>query len=195
MSGLHSARAIDIAEQAAAHFAEPTESGKPRLFIPNMIPRNNNIGFEFGSEEEAFPRVNAGCSPAGNLVLVQIRQPKLRTAGGILIDGEIRKTEFDNTQVAKVVAVGALAFKDRKTLQHWPEGAWCAVGDYVRVPKYQGDTFTKEYERPDFEIDDTTGRRREFTAIDVVHFVNIKDLALLGKYDSLEEALTARSYL
>ena len=41
--------------------------------------------------------------------------------------------------VAKVIAVGPLAFKKRDTMEPWPEGSWCEVGDYIRVPKWGGD--------------------------------------------------------
>ena len=35
---------------------------------------------------EAFPAVDAGIQPFGSRVLVQIRNPKQRTASGIIID-------------------------------------------------------------------------------------------------------------
>jgi hypothetical protein len=41
--------------------------------------------------------------------------------------------------IAKVVAVGPLAYRDLNTLQPWPEGAWAEPGDLVRVIKYGGD--------------------------------------------------------
>jgi hypothetical protein len=41
--------------------------------------------------------------------------------------------------VAKVVEIGPLAFKKRDTMEPWPEGSWCDVGDYLRVPKWGGD--------------------------------------------------------
>jgi co-chaperonin GroES (HSP10) len=49
-----------------------------------------------------------------------------------------------NTQIAKVVATGPLAFKNRTTLETWPEGSWCEVGDFVRVPKYGGDRWSEK---------------------------------------------------
>jgi co-chaperonin GroES (HSP10) len=70
---------------------------------------------------------------------VQIRTPRTKTASGIIIDNGSRDTEKWNTQVARVVSVGALAFKNRNTMDPWPEGSWCTPGDYVRVPKYGGD--------------------------------------------------------
>lgn len=88
---------------------------------------------------EAFPAAEAGIQPFGSRVLVQIRTPKQKTASGIIIDTGSRDTEKWNTQVAKVISLGPLAFKNRNTMDSWPEGAWCNVGDYVRVAKYGGD--------------------------------------------------------
>lgn len=88
---------------------------------------------------EAFPAADAGVQPFGSRVLVQIRTPKTKTTGGIILHSESRDTEKWNTQVAKVVSVGPLAFKNRNTMDQWPEGSWCGVGDFVRVPKYGGD--------------------------------------------------------
>lgn len=88
---------------------------------------------------EAFPAADAGVQPFGSRVLVQIRTPKTKTAGGLILHSESRDTEKWNTQVARVVSVGPLAFKNRDTMQSWPEGSWCNPGDFVRVPKYGGD--------------------------------------------------------
>jgi hypothetical protein len=32
-----------------------------------------------------------------------------------------------------------LAYKNRDTMEYWPEGTWIQVGDYIRVPKWGGD--------------------------------------------------------
>jgi len=87
---------------------------------------------------EAFPAVDAGVQPFGSRVLVQIRTPK-KKVGSILLVQDTKDTEKWNTQVAKVVAVGSLAYKNRNTQELWPEGQWCQPGDFVRVPKYGGD--------------------------------------------------------
>lgn len=88
---------------------------------------------------EAFPAVDAGVQPFGSRVLVQIRTPKTKTASGIIIDNGSRDTEKWNTQVAKVVSHGPVSYRNRNTLEPWPEGSWAHPGDYVRVPKYGGD--------------------------------------------------------
>ena len=87
---------------------------------------------------EAFPAADAGVQPFGSRVLVQIRTPK-KKVGSILLVQDTKDTEKWNTQVAKVIAVGSLAYKNRNTQELWPEGQWCQPGDFVRVPKYGGD--------------------------------------------------------
>lgn len=89
---------------------------------------------------EAFPAVNAGIQPFGSRVLIQIRTPKKKSSGGIIIDIHgSNETEKWNTQIGKVVALGPLAFKNRDSMTTWPEGEWCKAGEYVRVAKYGGD--------------------------------------------------------
>ncbi len=88
---------------------------------------------------EAFPAVDAGIQPFGSRVLIQIRTPKKKSSGGIILDFGSQDTEKWNTQVGKVVAVGPLAFRNRNNMEPWPEGSWCENGDYVRVAKYGGD--------------------------------------------------------
>lgn len=90
--------------------------------------------------EEAFPSVDPLMSPYGARVLVQLRAVKEKvTSAGPYIPEETKETEKWNNMVAKVVEIGPLAFKHRETMLPWPEGSWCEVGDYIRVPKWGGD--------------------------------------------------------
>ena len=89
----------------------------------------------------AFPEIDPGLVPYGSRVLVQIRTPMSTTAGGLIIPEEARETEKWNTQVAKVIALGPVAFKNRETLKSWPEGDWCQEGTFIRIPKYGGDKY------------------------------------------------------
>jgi co-chaperonin GroES (HSP10) len=102
----------------------------------------NKVDFGYASVDEAFPPCEPGIHPFGSRVLVQIRTPKSKTKGGIILTSETRETDAWNTQIAKVVLVGELAFKNRTTMDPWPEGSWCKPGDFVRVPKYGGDRWT-----------------------------------------------------
>jgi co-chaperonin GroES (HSP10) len=88
----------------------------------------------------AFPSVDPGAQPLGGRVLVQLRRSRKKTTkAGIVLVEETKETEKWNTQVAKVIAVGPLAFRHRDSMNPWPEGSWCAVGDFIRVPKWGGD--------------------------------------------------------
>lgn len=89
--------------------------------------------------EEAFPVADPGVKPLGSRILVQIRTPETKSKGGIILSSNDQDTQMWNTTVAKVLAVGPLAFKNRNTQETWPEGDWCAPGEYVRVPRYGGD--------------------------------------------------------
>jgi co-chaperonin GroES (HSP10) len=95
---------------------------------------------------EAFPECDPGVKPLGSRVLLQIRTPETKSKGGIILSTNDRDTQMWNTSVAKVIGVGPLAFKNRNTQVTWPEGEWCNVGDYVRVPRYGGDRWVSENE-------------------------------------------------
>tara|TARA_R110002126_G_scaffold55928_6_gene149900 strand:+ start:4334 stop:4777 length:444 start_codon:yes stop_codon:yes gene_type:complete len=114
----------------------------------------------------AFPEIDPGLVPYGSRVLVQIRTPMSTTAGGLIIPEEARETEKWNTQVAKVIALGPVAFKNRETLKSWPEGDWCQEGTFIRIPKYGGD----KYELP------VPGSQ------DPALFALVNDLDLLGAF-------------
>jgi len=90
--------------------------------------------------EDAFPLVDPGAIPLGARVLVQLRKAKKRmTQSGIILPEETRDTERAQNPVAKVIALGPLAFKKRDTMEPWVEGIWCEIGDFLRVPKWTGD--------------------------------------------------------
>lgn len=98
------------------------------------------VAFNEADVRDAFPAVDPGATPLGARVLVQLRRSKKRTTNaGIILVEETKETEKWNNMVAKVVAIGPLAFKQRDTMEPWPEGSWCEVGDYLRVPKWGGD--------------------------------------------------------
>ena len=97
----------------------------------------------------AFPSVDPGAKPLGGRILVQLRRTKKRTAGKIILVEETKETEKWNNMVAKVIAIGPLAFRNRDTNEPWPEGSWCEVGDYIRVPKWGGDRWEVPVEGED----------------------------------------------
>ena len=93
----------------------------------------------------AFPSVDPGAKPLGGRVLVQLRRTKQTVTGaGIILVQETKETEKWNNMVARVVENGPLAFKKRDTMEPWPEGSWCEIGDFIRVPKWGGDRWEVE---------------------------------------------------
>ena len=88
---------------------------------------------------EAFPVVDPGVKPLGSRILIQIRSPETKSRGGIILTDGDKDTQYWNTTVARIVAVGPLAFRNRNDQQPWPEGEWCRAGDFVRAPRYGGD--------------------------------------------------------
>jgi co-chaperonin GroES (HSP10) len=96
----------------------------------------------------AFPSVDPGAKPLGARVLVQLRRTKQKaTSAGIILVEETKETEKWNNMVAKVIEIGPLAFKKRDSMEPWPEGSWCEVGDYIRVPKWGGDRWEAEVDK------------------------------------------------
>lgn len=122
---------------------------------------------DYGSLEDAFPDVKAGLKPFGDKVLLQMRSPMKMTKGGIYVPEESRDTEQWNTQVAKVISLGPVAFKNRDTLEPWPEQAWVKPGMYVRCPKWGGD----RWEVP------VPGKA------DMALFVVFRDIEMVGEID------------
>lgn len=120
---------------AAAEVAESLSSTAARAQSVSF----KKSAFYFEKIEDAFPPADPGLKPFGQDILLQIRTPATITRGGIHIPEESRETDMWNMQAAKVIALGPVAFRNRETLEQWPEGAWCGVGDFVRIPKYGGD--------------------------------------------------------
>lgn len=85
-----------------------------------------------------FPPVDPKVVPLGARVLCQLVTPRKQTKSGIILVDETKETERWNNQVARVIAVGPLAFCNRETAQPWKEGFWCEPGDFVVIPRWGG---------------------------------------------------------
>ena len=103
--------------------------------------------------EILFPQVNPGIVPFGSRILVQVRRVRTRRKSGLYMTKEATDTQMDNTCVAKVIAIGPLAYKNRNTMEPWSEGTWCEAGEYVFVPKYGGLRWEKSHKADDDYID------------------------------------------
>jgi len=121
----------------------------------------------YGSLEEAFPHADPNFKPVGNKILLQIRTPKKRSAGGIMLVEETRETDRWQSQVAKVISLGPVAFCNRTSMAKWPEGAWCEPGQFVRAPLYGGDRWYQKVNPEDVNSEDAI-------------FLVIKDTDVIG---------------
>ena len=120
-----------------------------------------------------FPEINAGIEPYGSRILVQIRGVKEKLNQFLFVPEKTQEIQRDNTQVAKVLAVGPLAYKSRDTMKQWPEGAWCKPGDFIYLPKYVGQRFEVNLPKPLFHA--TYGK------VEKVQFGIFDDLNILGR--------------
>lgn len=88
-----------------------------------------------------FPQINPGAKPCGNKILVQLRTVKTKTSGGIVLVEDTKDFNNGNTQLARIISIGHIAFRNRETGETWREGAWAEVGDIVIVPRWGGFRF------------------------------------------------------
>lgn len=91
--------------------------------------------------QKHFPEVEPGARPTGNQLLVQLRTVPKQSRGGIVLVEETKEFNQGNTQVARLVRMGSIAYRDRGTGEVWKEGTWANVGDIVLAPRYGGYRF------------------------------------------------------
>lgn len=131
------------------------------------------------SEAEAFPIIDPGFTPLGGRVLIQLRTPRTKSKGGIIMTTDTVDTETWNDQLGKVVALGPLAYRNRETALPWVEDIWVAVGDFVRVARWNGDRITVT------DID--TGEK--------ARFVTFNDHEIISKYKDAATAMRQVNYV
>lgn len=87
---------------------------------------------------ERFPKVTPKVLPCGARVLCQLISTKPKSDGGIILVEETKETDQWNNQVARVLAVGPIAFCNRETGEPWREGVWVDPGDFIIIPRWGG---------------------------------------------------------
>ena len=122
----------------------------PRTIPPKIPTVADLLGDDYTDElKVAFPDVPPVYYPAGKLILCQVRQPKrlkkLANGATFILPDETVDNEKFRVQTAIVRAMGPAAFRNRNTLEPWPEGDWCQIGDFIRVPLYGGDRIAVPY--------------------------------------------------
>jgi co-chaperonin GroES (HSP10) len=145
--------------------------------------------YEFQTIDEAFPGPEDGCDPLcdpfPHVALLQIRRAKNVTAGGIALPDEVMQAEAANTQVAKVLAVGANCFKHPDSRKPWSEGPWFEVGDYLRIPRFNGFRFSVKWKVP------KKWNKDQRETIEDVGFVCFEPIQIVAKVRGDPRAITS----
>jgi hypothetical protein len=124
-----------------------------------------------------FPDVDSGVEPCGAQILVQLRSLKVKH-GLIELVQETRDFNEGNTQIARLVKMGAIAYCNRETAERWKEGVWADIGDIIIVPKHGGWRFDVPLGEGDFS-------KATFAIFDDV---NVK-VKVTGNFDSFDQIL------
>lgn len=89
---------------------------------------------------DSFPNISPNIEPFTDNVIVQMKLPRTKSRGGIILHTEVQDQQQYNEQIGRVVAIGPDCFKkitlggtDRVYTEYYK------VGDYVRTPLYGGD--------------------------------------------------------
>jgi co-chaperonin GroES (HSP10) len=131
------------------------------------------------TEAEAFPNIDPGFIPLGGRVLIQLRTPRTKSKGGIIMTSDTVDTETWNDQLGKVVALGPLAYRNRETGLPWVEDIWVTEGDFVRIARWNGDRVTV--------TDPDTGEK--------ARFVTFNDHEIISKYKDAATAMRQVNYV
>jgi len=93
--------------------------------------------------DAAFPKVAVEFEPVVNKLLVQLRQPRKQTKGGVLLVPDTQSGVQQSTIVAKILAIGPYAFEGTGKGREWSpdRDKRPKVGDFVVVRKWAGDQF------------------------------------------------------
>lgn len=87
-------------------------------------------------EDVADPQILP--SPVGMRVLIRPVGPKEKSKGGILLPDQAKDAEEYNNARGRVLAVGPMAFRDKRTGTEWFGGPWAKKGDWVIFGKFAG---------------------------------------------------------
>lgn len=99
--------------------------------------------FVNGQPVKEWDRIQGTLEPAGFRILVRIPNlpEQARKNALIVMPEETRRLEEFAQLTAQVIALGPLAYRDRKRFGFWRR-PWCKPGDYVMMRAYQGTRFT-----------------------------------------------------
>src|SRR5262245_21265342 len=127
---------------------------RDQVQVPTIPSIQELLGDDYTVEmQQWFPDIESPIYPCGMNMLVQLRaQPKTITFKGgkkFWLADESVTAQNARAQTAIVRALGPSCYRDRRDLTPWPEGNWCTVGQFIRVPMYGGDRIEVPFDRKD----------------------------------------------
>ena len=106
------------------------------ILPPGVIPTKQNAPTEAElATMDAIEKATQIPNPSGHKILCALDDVDDSFESGILKADETKKTEELTSPVLFVIKMGVSAYKDT---ERFPDGPWCAEGDFVLTRPYTG---------------------------------------------------------
>ena len=99
------------------------------------LPNKELVGLKKSQPKEITKETTKLPKPTGWRILVLPFRMKEKTDAGLLIGSETIDRQQVASQCGNVIAMGDSCYKDE---ERYPNGPWCAVGDWVVFARYAG---------------------------------------------------------
>ena len=101
-----------------------------------QVPNKNLVGLKRSEEQKEVTKEKTKLpKPTGWRMLVLPFRMDEKTKGGILLGDETVDRQQVASQCGSVLAMGDACYRDK---ERYPNGPWCAVGDWVVFARYAG---------------------------------------------------------
>ena len=100
------------------------------------LPNKDLVGLKRSEEQKEVTKEKTKLpKPTGWRMLVLPFRMDEKTKGGILLGDQTIDRQQVASQCGNVIAMGDACYKDK---ERYPNGPWCAVGDWVVFARYAG---------------------------------------------------------
>ena len=100
------------------------------------LPNKELVGLKKSEEQKEVTKEKTKLpKPTGWRMLVLPFRMDEKTKGGILLGDQTIDRQQVASQCGNVIAMGDACYKDK---ERYPNGPWCAVGDWVVFARYAG---------------------------------------------------------
>ena len=110
---------------------EQSSTLKPKIHLPNK----DLVGLKKSEKKEVTKEKAKLPEPTGWRLIVLPFKMDERTKGGIIMNESTLEKQQVASQCGNVIAMGDACYVDK---ERYPNGPWCAVGDWVVFARYAG---------------------------------------------------------